>query len=39
VFAWSFRDARTFYGLFALVHAWIEVPVLIAALAPLRESA
>ncbi|MDA1193963.1 MAG: hypothetical protein O2894_02155 [Planctomycetota bacterium] len=35
VFAWSFRDARALYGLFALVHAWIEVPVLLAALAPL----
>lgn len=39
VYAWSFRDARAFYGLFALVHAWIEVPVLLAALAPLPESA
>ncbi len=37
--AWSFPDARAVYGLFALVHAWIEVPVLLAALAPLPEAA
>lgn len=39
VYAWSFRDARALYGLFALVHAWVEVPVLLAALAPLPRSA
>lgn len=35
----DFRDARTVYGLFALVHAWIEVPVLLAAMAPLPDAA
>ena len=35
----DFRDARTVYGLFALVHAWVEVPVLLAAMAPLPERA
>lgn len=33
VFAIDFRDARTLYGLVALVHAWIEVPVLLLAMA------
>lgn len=32
-FCLSFGDARTVYGLFAAVHAWIEVPVLLLALA------
>ena len=38
-YAHDFRDARAVYGLFALVHAWIEVPILLAAMAPLPESA
>ena len=38
-YAHDFADARAVYGLFALVHAWIEVPVLIAAMAPLPEQA
>ncbi|MDJ0522310.1 MAG: hypothetical protein QNJ90_09585 [Planctomycetota bacterium] len=38
-YAASFGDARAIYGLFALVHAWVEIPVLMAALAPLPESA
>ncbi len=32
-FVWAFRDIRIVYGLFALVHAWIEIPVLLLALA------
>ena len=39
LFALAFRDARTLYGVIALVHAWVEVPVLLAALAPLPEAA
>jgi len=31
-FAVSFSDTRQLYGVFAAVHAWIEVPVLLAAL-------
>lgn len=31
-FALSFGDARSAYGLFALVHAWIELPLLLGAL-------
>lgn len=30
----DFREARTWYGLVAAVHAWVEVPVLLAALLP-----
>ena len=29
----AFSDARAVYGLFALVHAWIEIPILLLALA------
>ncbi len=36
LFAWSFRDARAGYGVLAAVHAWVEVPVLLLALAPGR---
>ena len=32
-FLFAFSDARALYGLFALVHAWIEVPILLLALA------
>lgn len=33
---WSqdFRDSRSWYGLVAAVHAWIEVPILLLALVP-----
>jgi len=34
-FATSFGDARRAYGVFAAVHAWIEVPVLLLALIPI----
>ena len=33
-FALSFRDARGAYGVFAAVHAWIEIPLLLLALTP-----
>jgi hypothetical protein len=36
LFAWSFRDARAAYGVLAAVHAWVEVPILLLALAPDR---
>lgn len=32
-FAWSFADARAVYGVFAAVHAWIEIPILLLAAA------
>lgn len=32
-FLFAFSDARAVYGLFALVHAWIEIPILLLALA------
>jgi hypothetical protein len=32
-FAGSFGDARALYGVFASVHAWVEVPLLVLALA------
>lgn len=32
-FAWSFTDARSWYGVIASVHAWIELPLLLVALA------
>jgi hypothetical protein len=31
-FALAFGEARGLYGVFAAVHAWIEVPVLLAAI-------
>ncbi len=31
----DFKEARTWYGLIAAVHAWVEVPVLLMALLPL----
>lgn len=31
-FAVGFAEARSFYGIFASVHAWLEIPVLILAL-------
>jgi len=34
-FALSFGDARRAYGVFAAVHAWIEIPLLLLAVAPL----
>ena len=33
LFAQSFSEARALYGIFAAVHAWIEVPILLTALA------
>lgn len=33
LFAQSFSEARSLYGIFGAVHAWIEVPILLAALA------
>ncbi|MCP5065448.1 MAG: hypothetical protein GY946_02690 [bacterium] len=33
LFAQSFSEARALYGIFAAVHAWVEVPVLLTALA------
>ena len=35
-FAIAFRDARIAYGVLAAVHAWVEVPVLLVALAGWR---
>jgi hypothetical protein len=32
-FAWSFGATRAVYGVFAAVHAWVEIPVLLAAIA------
>jgi len=32
LFAVAFNDARAIYGVFAAVHAWIEIPVLLLAL-------
>ena len=34
-FALSFGDARRAYGVFAAVHAWIEIPLLLLAVTPL----
>jgi len=34
VFAWDFGQARGVYGIVAAVHAWVEVPLLLVALAP-----
>jgi hypothetical protein len=31
-FAQSFTETRSVYGIFAAVHAWIEVPILLLAL-------
>lgn len=31
---WSFSEARQLYGIAATLHAWIEVPILLLALAP-----
>ena len=36
-YAVDFKVARSWYGLAAAVHAWVEVPVLLLALAPLVE--
>jgi hypothetical protein len=30
---WSFGATRAVYGVFAAVHAWVEIPVLLAAIA------
>lgn len=38
LFAWDFRVGRSVYGLFAAVHAWLEVPLLLAWLAPRRRA-
>jgi len=34
---WSFREARAIYGIAATLHAWVEVPILLLALAPTRD--
>ena len=31
---WSFKEARALYGIAATLHAWVEVPILLLALAP-----
>ena len=36
LFVWDFRAGRSVYGLFAAIHAWLEVPLLLAWLAPRR---
>ena len=36
-FAWSWTDARSWYGVVASVHAWIELPLLLVALAVLPD--
>ncbi len=38
-FAISFGDARRAYGVFAAVHAWVEIPLLLLALTPLTARA
>lgn len=36
-YALDFKVARSWYGLIAAVHAWVEVPLLLMALAPLAQ--
>lgn len=38
-FFWDFQTARSFYGIFAALHAWVEIPLLMLAFAAIKSSA